>query len=248
MAENTIKVRIKFAKYGAVKFIGHLDVMRYFQKAIRRAGIDIAYSGGFSPHQIMSFASPLSVGHTSEGEYFDIEMNSFPSEEEIKNRLQTAMVEGIDILAVRKLPDKEGNAMASVAAASYLVGFKEGCLLPEDWEERLKDFYAQDVISVVKKTKKGEKELNLKESIYELAIREIPDNSLMDGMGRRNGVYMLLNASSGGNIKPSFVLDTFFDSLGVTLPEFGLLVHRIDTYKNIGSEQERKLVPLIWEK
>ena len=86
MAENTKKVRIKFAKYGAVKFIGHLDVMRYFQKAIRRAGIDIAYSGGFSPHQIMSFASPLSVGHTSEGEYFDIEMNSFPSEEEIKNR------------------------------------------------------------------------------------------------------------------------------------------------------------------
>ena len=138
--------------------------------------------------------------------------------------------------------------MASVAAASYLVGFREGCLLPEDWEERLKDFYAQDVISVVKKTKKGEKELNLKESIYELAIREIPDNILMDGMGRRNGIYMLLNASSGGNIKPSFVLDTFYGTLGITLPEFGLLVHRIDTYKNIGSEQERKLVPLIWEK
>ena len=248
MAENTIKVRIKFAKYGAVKFIGHLDVMRYFQKAIRRAGIDIAYSGGFSPHQIMSFASPLSVGHTSEGEYFDIEMNSFSSEEEMKNRLQTAMVEGIDILAVRKLPDEECNAMASVAAASYLVGFREGCQLPGDWEERLKDFYAQDVISVVKKTKKGEKDLNLKESIYELAIREIPDNILMDGMGRRNGIYMLLNASSGGNIKPSFVLDTFFGTLGITLPEFGLLVHRIDTYKNIGSEQERKLVPLIWEK
>ena len=248
MAENTIKVRIKFAKYGAVKFIGYLDVMRYFQKAIRRAGIDIAYSGGFSPHQIMSFASPLSVGHTSEGEYFDIEMNSFSSEEEMKNRLQTAMVEGIDILAVRKLPDEECNAMASVAAASYLVGFREGCQLPGDWEERLKDFYAQDVISVVKKTKKGEKELNLKESIYELAIREIPDNILMDGMGRRNGIYMLLNASSGGNIKPSFVLDTFFGTLGITLPEFGLLVHRIDTYKNIGSEQERKLVPLIWEK
>ena len=100
----------------------------------------------------------------------------------------------------------------------------------------------------MKKTKKGEKELNLKESIYELAIREIPDNILMDGMGRRNGIYMLLNASSGGNIKPSFVLDTFYGTLGITLPEFGLLVHRIDTYKNIGSEQERKLVPLIWEK
>ena len=71
-----MKVRVKFSKEGPIKFIGHLDVMRYFQKAIRRAKIDIAYSAGFSPHPILSFASPLSVGHTSQGEYFDMELNS----------------------------------------------------------------------------------------------------------------------------------------------------------------------------
>ena len=71
-----MKVRIKFSKNGPVKFIGHLDVMRYFQKAIRRAEVDIAYSKGFSPHQIMSFAAPLGVGQTSESEYFDIELPS----------------------------------------------------------------------------------------------------------------------------------------------------------------------------
>lgn len=49
-----MKIRIKFRKYGVMKFIGHLDMMRYFQKAMRRAEIDIAYSEGFSPHQIMS--------------------------------------------------------------------------------------------------------------------------------------------------------------------------------------------------
>ena len=57
-----MKIRIKFRKYGVMKFIGHLDMMRYFQKAMRRAEIDIAYSEGFSPHQIMSFAAPLGVG------------------------------------------------------------------------------------------------------------------------------------------------------------------------------------------
>ena len=62
-----MKIRIKFSKYGNMKFIGHLDVMRYFQKAIRRADVDIRYSGGFSPHQIMSFAAPLGVGITSNG-------------------------------------------------------------------------------------------------------------------------------------------------------------------------------------
>ena len=56
-----MKVRVKFSKYGPVKFIGHLDVMRYFQKAIRRAEIDVAYSEGFSPHQKLSFAAPLST-------------------------------------------------------------------------------------------------------------------------------------------------------------------------------------------
>ena len=65
-----MKIRIKFRKYGTMKFIGHLDVMRYFQKAIRRAEVNIRYSEGFSPHQIMSFAAPLGVGITSKSTSF----------------------------------------------------------------------------------------------------------------------------------------------------------------------------------
>lgn len=69
-----MKVRIKFRKYGILKYIGHLDVMRFFQKAMRRADIPIAFTGGYSPHMIMSFAQPLGLGVTSEGEYLDIEL------------------------------------------------------------------------------------------------------------------------------------------------------------------------------
>ena len=82
-----MKIRIKFAKQGTMKFIGHLDVMRYFQKAMRRADVDIRYSEGFSPHQIMSFASPLGVGLTSVGEYMDIEVHSTDSSAEMERRL-----------------------------------------------------------------------------------------------------------------------------------------------------------------
>ena len=64
-----MKIRVKFSKHGAMKFIGHLDIMRYFQKAIRRAEIPIVFTEGFSPHMVMSFASPLGVGIESEGEY-----------------------------------------------------------------------------------------------------------------------------------------------------------------------------------
>ena len=88
-----MKVRIKFAKYGALKFIGHLDVMRYMQKVIRKSEIDVAYSQGFNPHQLLYFASPLGVGLTSEGEYFDIVLNS--EEPDIVDKLNSNSVEGI---------------------------------------------------------------------------------------------------------------------------------------------------------
>ena len=224
-----MKVRIKFSKEGPVRFIGHLDIMRYFQKAIRRAGIDIAYSTGFSPHQIMSFASPLSVGHESCGEYFDVELNSITDTEDIKMRLNQTMAEGIQILQVAVLDETEGNAMASVAAADYLISFRDSVSLPDNWKEKLTAFYKKDKIPVIKKTKKGEIEIDLKETIYQLEIRE-------------DQVYMLLDAGSGSNMKPGFVLETFCTAENISLPEYPFRVRRLETYKRTG---EGKLVPLI---
>ena len=224
-----MKVRIKFSKEGPVRFIGHLDIMRYFQKAIRRAGIDIAYSTGFSPHQIMSFASPLSVGHESCGEYFDVELNSITDTEDIKMRLNRTMAEGIQILQVAVLDETEGNAMASVAAADYLISFRDSVSLPDDWKEKLTAFYKKDKIPVIKKTKKGEREIDLKETIYQLEIRE-------------DQVYMLLDAGSGSNMKPGFVLETFCTAENISLPGYPFRVRRLETYKRTG---EGKLVPLI---
>ena len=67
-----MKIRIKFTKTGNMRFIGHLDILRYFQKLLRRAEVDVKYSEGFSPHPVMSFAQPLGLGDTSEGEYLDL--------------------------------------------------------------------------------------------------------------------------------------------------------------------------------
>lgn len=104
-----MKVRIKFSKQGIMKFIGHLDIMRYFQKAMRRAQVKICYSGGFSPHQIMSFAAPLGVGITSNGEYLDIETEDNEDLSTMKERLNRTMAEGIVIESVRRLPEDAKN-------------------------------------------------------------------------------------------------------------------------------------------
>ncbi|MBQ8040054.1 MAG: DUF2344 domain-containing protein, partial [Lachnospiraceae bacterium] len=190
---------------------------------------DISYSMGFNPHQIMSFASPLSVGHESSGEYFDIELNSMTDTEDIKNRLNEVMTDGIKIIKVAALDEGEGNAMASVAAADYLVRFSDKLTIPEDFKEKLNTYYEQEHIYVTKKTKKSEKEIDLKEGIYKLQVRD-------------DGVFMQLDAGSGSNLKPGFVLEHFFETIGVELPEFPFRIRRLETYRRT---KKGKLMPLI---
>ena len=114
-----MKARIKFRKYGVMRFIAHLDIMRYFQKAMRRAHIPIAFTQGFSPHMIMSFANPLGVGVTSEGEYFDIELQGYISTKDAVKQLNEVMVDGVEVLNLVELPEGQKTGMAIVAAAEY---------------------------------------------------------------------------------------------------------------------------------
>ena len=220
------KVRIKFAKYGAMKFIGHLDMMRFFQKAIRRAGIDIRYSEGFSPHQIMSFAAPLGVGIESSGEYMDIEVLSMTSTENMKQALNQVMVEGVEVLDVCVLPDNAKNAMASVAAASYKIKMKEGDFPIVDLSGQLQNFYRQEKIPYTKETKKSVIELDLKQGIYE--IEADADGSIL----------MLVNASSSGNIKPTMVFEKFCEFAGVEAHRSAYQVTRLETYADLAKEEE----------
>ena len=131
-----MKVRIKFSKEGPVKFVGHLDTMRYFQKAIRRANLPVAFSGGYSPHMIMSFAAPLGVGTESLGEYFDLELTETVPTDEITHRLDAAMVEGVHVISARQVEDgKAGKAMSLVAAADYYVEFRPGKEPDISWKD-----------------------------------------------------------------------------------------------------------------
>lgn len=228
-----MKVRIKFAKRGNMKFVGHLDIMRYFQKAMRRAGVEIAYSEGFSPHQKMSFAAPLGVGLMSEGEYMDIEVYSTKSSREMLNDLNAVMVEGMEVLSYKLLPEGAGNAMSLVAAADYALNFRTG-YEPDNMEEFKKaflKFISQPEISVTKKTKKGERTLDLKPLIYAASAEA-------------ETIFLSLCTGSTDNIKPELVMEAFYNSMDKTMPEFTFQITRLEVYADTGTEGERKLVPL----
>ena len=231
-----MKIRIKFRKWGVMKFIGHLDMMRYFQKAMRRAEIDIKYSEGFSPHQIMSFAAPLGVGLTSDGEYFDIEVNSTMSSAEAVAALNTVMVDGVEVLSYVQLPDNAKTAMSIVAAADYALSFKEGYESPfpaAQWQEHLeREFLEQPTFTIVKQTKKSQREVDLKPLVYDLKVEEQEGKPVF---------YLRVSTGSIDNIKPELVLSSIYDRLGMTYQESAIQIHRTEVY---ASGESGAFVPL----
>jgi radical SAM-linked protein len=214
-----------------MKFIGHLDVMRFFQKVMRRADIPIAFSGGFSPHMIMSFANPLGVGVTSDGEYFDIELTEEIDMQAAVTRMNETVVEGIEIVNMVPISDdKKQTGMSIVAAADYLSSLKNG-EFPEDWKEKAQGFMNQPSISIVKKTKKSEKEVDIKPMIYKFEVRD-------------DSVYMLVATGSVENLKPELVMQALCQYLDVDLETVSFVHHRLDVYANAGTEEDKKFVSL----
>ena len=225
-----MNIRMKFKKHGCMKFIGHLDIMRYFQKAIRRADIDIAYSEGFSPHMIMSFAAPLGVGLTSEGEYVDLQVNSCVSSKAAVDALNSVMVDGMEVVSFKLLPENVKNAMSSVAAADYFVKWREGYAL-ENWEEKFNAFLQKEEMLIVKKTKRSEAEVDLKPMLYKTELRD-------------GGIFMQVACGSVNNLKPELVMEAFAKDAGIELAPFALEVCRLEVYADLGDETAKKLVPL----
>lgn len=250
-----MKSRIKFTKAGTMKFIGHLDIMRYFQKAFRRCEINIEYSQGFSPHQIISFAAPLGVGLTSNAEYLDMQLTSCESSLEMIQQINGVMSEGISVVSFKVLSDDSKNAMSIVAAADYLISIKDGYEFVADFKDQFEKFMNQKDITILKKTKKSEVLMDIKPFIYHTSFEKVDflskigrnqDNipSVADTYENGNIVYMQLATGSVTNLKPELVMDAFCQYTGIEFNKYAFQYHRLEVYADIGVEEERKLISL----
>lgn len=231
-----MKTRMRFVKCGSMKFIGHLDCMRFFQKAIRRAKLDVAYSKGYSPHQLMSFASPLGVGVTSDGEYIDVEFYSLPelSMPELVTYLNQFMTDEIFVTDIEIMPDGFKNSMSLLIAADYMVVEKEAGVFPENWQEKWLSFMEQQEIVIEKKTKKCVKEVDIKPHILAWDFS-------MDAFAEKNGenygtlhcdyegnsLFMRLTSGSETNIKPELVMQAFYAFCESKLEPYSYQIHRM---------------------
>ena len=224
-----MKARIKFRKYGSLRFIGHLDVMRFFQKVMRRADIPIAFSGGYSPHMIMSFANPLGIGLTSDGEYFDIELTEAVNSQDAVRRMNEACVEGIEVLSIRRISDeKKLTGMTILAGADYLTSVRKGTF-PDDWKEKFTQFMAQPEIRILKQTKRSEKEVDIKPLIYAWELRG-------------DAIYLKVAAGSVENLKPDLVMEAFCHFLAIDPESIRFQHHRLEMYTD--RSEDGSLIPL----
>jgi len=161
------KIRLRFSKTDTLRFIGHLDFLRVFQQTIRRSGLPIAYSQGFNPHQILSFALPLPLGMESINDYADITLTAEIPGDEVINRINNCVPRGLHILAAYKAIGQ--NSAAATTAADYVITTD---IQKEFLSETTKRILESETLVIPKKTKSGVKNTDIRPDIFDIQIAD----------------------------------------------------------------------------
>ena len=228
--------RIKFSRLGPVKYLGHLDMLRYFQKVILRSNLPIRYSEGFNPHQIMSFAYPLGVSMETMGDYLDIDLvfdDSFEFSDvnreiaycnQMKDAMNNVMDEGMALEGVSLVPAGELTAMAAVYAADYSIRCKSDKNITP---AMIQDYLMQPEILILKESKKSKKGdatnvIDIKEGIlsFSLASSYSPDTFVFSAS---------LRSGSEMNIKAQTLVQSFGEFCQANL--FITELQRVELYR-----------------
>lgn len=214
--EEKIKVRIKFSKVGDLMYISHLDLARTMQRIILRSGIDIWYSEGFNPQPKMVFAVPLPTGVESNCELLDIKLNSYMSNEEIKNRLNDNLPEQMRVLEVYNPEVK----FKEISYIDYTIKINSPKLNAQS-KAKIEELFGGECI-LTKKTKSGEKEVNITDYI------KLFDIECNEGSAQ---IHTILASGNEMNLSPELVIEALRKYLDI------LTSDKIDEYYSIMRNQ-----------
>lgn len=186
------KYRIEYSQDDRVKFISHLDFLRTVNRIFERSRLPLKYSNGFNPHTIMTIGLPLSVGITSSCDVLDIELTETVDTAYMREILNKNSPDGIRFLKVRNAENL--TPLFNIDSAVYVAQFDS------DKDIDINSFVVDKSIIIEKKSKRGMKEVNIKDFIRDM--KQIPSYS------SNYAVQMHLNAGNFSNIKPELVLST----------------------------------------
>lgn len=167
--------RLLFEKKGNAIWISHLDLMRMFQRAFKRAGLPLTHTQGFNPRPSVSIALPLSVGIESGCELLDFDLDGEPiPEAEIQRRLNEKLVEGVRVLDVYT----GGQKIKYLALLDCVLTLEYDGGVPADTAEKIRALLAQEEVTVTKKSKSGNTEQNIIPMIRNAVVEKTDENTV----------------------------------------------------------------------
>ena len=187
--------RIWFRKVGAAKYISHLDLNRCMARAMRRASIPVWVTEGYNPHLFLTFALPLSLGQEGLDESMDIRVPDDFAIDTLPERLNAVLPPILTATRAAEAVEKP----AAIAAAEYQVRISGESGLP-GIADALAAFVTQDEIPVTKKSKAGDRTVNLRPYLNECTIEPTDGGACL---------RLILPAGSSENINPALLTDAF---------------------------------------
>ena len=190
------KYRIQFTKFGDMKYVSHLDLIRLFTRIFHRADLPLAYSEGFNPHPKMAVLLPLSVGFESSCEYIDVEFKEGVSMLDCLKKLKGKLPLGMEVPQITQLNETSKKAK-EIRYASYEILFS--CPITQD---AIDAFLERNTIEVVKKTKRSEGLSDIRPDIMDMCLLD-------------NGkVQAIISAGSNENLNADllvFAMEEYID-------------------------------------
>ena len=157
---------LEFQKGDIVRHLGLLDLQRTMQRALRRSGLPITYSKGFSPHIVMSFASALSSGIPGDAELLDVGLDGDVTQQQCLEAMNRVLPPSLAVTRVRLVDDRYPKLGAALQQAQYRITLRGGGARAV--AEAIDGFLAQEEIMALRKTKKSETMVNIRPMIHEL--------------------------------------------------------------------------------
>lgn len=173
-----MRMLVVFEKGTPLRHIGHLDLMRTMQRALRRSGLPVAYSQGFNPHILANFASALSVGVAGKKEIMDVALTETITPDVFIKNLNSALPPALQVLAAYPVEDSHPAPMAQLAAASYTISLMDP--VGETLVNAIPSFLEKHEIFAMRKTKSGEKLCDIRPMIYNLTARAEDGHWMLD--------------------------------------------------------------------
>jgi radical SAM-linked protein len=207
-----MRIRLKFQKLGRLKYIGHLDLLNIFNRAVKAAKLPVEYSKGFNPHMKITFAAPLPLGIESMCEYADIDFDDGIKQGELTANINERFPEGLRVTDFYILNEPYKKAPAIVAKAKYDI---DGVLIPH---EQLQAFMMRETILTIKKTKSKEELTDIKPDIYDIT----PANE--------TSITATLSCGSMRNLKPGLLIRELTEFCGINVPLHKINITRTEIY------------------